>query len=262
MEAARSSQRARAVIGREKSDSLSFLDLGILTVDLAGFDAGRKYCGLVRRLSAAISTDLEVSEGISMAVPNAVGESVLMGGGERKRKRGSEPSAPLSKWRTEGEQRIYSSRLIEALRRVCQSSASAPSASSSDHVRSCAVRKAADRVLAVSARGRTRWSRAILSGRTLKHRVRPKGSRPKPVISAIVARAAAQRRKTPALEKKTRVLGRLVPGCRKLPLPSLLEEASGYITALEMQVRAMSTIAEAFSAAGSASLPPIHANPM
>ncbi|XP_074582408.1 transcription factor bHLH148-like isoform X2 [Curcuma longa] len=195
-----------------------------------------------------------------MAVPNAVGESVLAGGGERKRKRGSEP--PLAKWRTEGEQRIYSSRLIEALRRVCQSSDSAPSASSSDHVRSCAVREAADRVLAVSARGRTRWSRAILSGRTLKHRVRPKARRPKPVSTACVARAAAQRRKPPALEKKTRVLGRLVPGCRKLSLPSLLEEASDYITALEMQVRAMSAIAEAFSAAGSASLPPTHANPM
>lgn len=216
---------------------------------------------MVRSLSAATSTDLEVSKGISMALPNAVGESVLAGGGERKRKRSHRSEPPLVKWRTEGEQRIYS-RLIEALRRVWQSSASAPSASSSDHVRSCGVREAADRVLAVSARGRTRWSRAILSGRTLKHRVRPKAGRPKPASAACIARAAEERRKTPALEKKTRVLGRLVPGCRKLHLPSLLEEASDYITALEMQVRAMSAIAEAFSAAGSASLPPTHAHPL
>ncbi|XP_042410578.1 transcription factor bHLH148-like isoform X1 [Zingiber officinale] len=194
-----------------------------------------------------------------MAVSDAVGEAAVGGGGERKRKRGSKPVP--AKWRTEGEQRIYSSKLIDALRRVRRSSASAPSSPSSppsDHVRNREVREAADRVLAVSARGRTRWSRAILSRRTLRRRVRLRACRPKPGSAACVSRAAAERRKSPAVEKKTRVLGRLVPGCRKLPLPSLLEEVWDYIPALEMQVRAMNAIAEAFSTAGGAPSSPTH----
>ncbi|RZR90410.1 hypothetical protein BHM03_00018287 [Ensete ventricosum] len=186
-----------------------------------------------------------------MAISNAEGESAAKeGGGGRKRKRREEPS--LAKWRTQGEQRTYSSKLIEALRRVRRSSA-AGAAAATHHARSRAVREAADRALAAAARGRTRWSRAILSGRTLKRRIRPGCFRPKPVGSSAVARAAAAERGKPAtLEKKARVLGRLVPGCRKLSLPTLLEEVSDYIAALEMQVRAMSAIADALSAASSA----------
>ncbi|BBG93048.1 sequence-specific DNA binding transcription factor [Prunus dulcis] len=51
----------------------------------------------------------------------------------------------------------------------------------------------------------------------------------------------------PAVQKKVRVLGRLVPGCRKQPLPVILEEATDYIAALEMQVRAMSRLAQLLS---------------
>ncbi|RRT44441.1 hypothetical protein B296_00040387 [Ensete ventricosum] len=182
-----------------------------------------------------------------MAISNAEGESAAKeGGGGRKRKRREEPS--LAKWRTQGEQRTYSSKLIEALRRVRRSSA-AGAAAATHHARSRAVREAADRALAAAARGRTRWSRAILSGRTLKRRIRPGCFRPKPVGSSA---AAALRGKPATLEKKARVLGRLVPGCRKLSLPTLLEEVSDYIAALEMQVRAMSAIADALSAASSA----------
>ncbi|XP_042401632.1 transcription factor bHLH147-like [Zingiber officinale] len=183
-------------------------------------------------------------------------------GGERKRKRGveassssssSSSSSAVAKWRTEGEQRNYSSKLIAALRRV-RSATPSPAGSR-------AVREAADRALAVAARGRTRWSRAILLSSKIPSLKRSRlllrrraTFRPKPFA------AAGRSSRPPALEKKTRVLGRLVPGCRKLPLPSLLEEVSDYIAALQMQVRAMSAFAQILSAtsdtAGTPSPPP------
>ncbi|WOL10264.1 hypothetical protein Cni_G19018 [Canna indica] len=225
----------------------------------------------VEVLFSATRTELEISKGFvwegrfGMAVLNAEGETAAKeSGGERKRKRRAEPS--LSKWRTEGEQKTYSSKLIEALRHVRRSSPAGPiltaaaAATATDHPQSRAVRQAADRALAVAARGRTRWSRAILCGRTLKRRVRPRVGRPKPVGAS--AAREAERNKPPALEKKAKVLGRLVPGCRKLALPTLLEEVSDYIAALEMQVRAMSAIAEVLSGTGVASSSPPSAEPI
>ncbi|URD80241.1 Redoxin [Musa troglodytarum] len=197
--------------------------------------------------------------GFEMAISNAGGDPAARngGGGERKRKRWADP--PVAKWRTEREQKTYSFKLIEAIRRVRRSSAAA----ATDHSRSRAVRAAADRALAVAARGRTRWSRAILSGRKLKLWDRARACRRKPLGSITAASASASashttpKSKPPTLERKARVLGRLVPGCRKLPLPTLLEEASDYIAALEMQVRAMSAIAEILSAAGAAAAEPM-----
>ncbi|KAK8940264.1 Transcription factor bHLH149 [Platanthera guangdongensis] len=163
---------------------------------------------------------------------------------ERKRKMIEDDWRPLRrKWRTESEQKIYSSKLLEALRRVRCSTPALP--------RSRAIREAADRALAVAARGRTRWSRAILSSRkpNLKHR-RSAPSSSQSMLSAAGDGGcpAAKKHRPPILEVKASILGRLVPGGRKLSFPTLLDEASDYIAALEMQVRAMSTLTAILSA--------------
>lgn len=163
------------------------------------------------------------------------------------------------KWKSQTQQQIYSSKLVRALNQVRLSpSNEAPR-------RGRAVREAADRVLAVAAKGRTRWSRAILTNRLkLKFR-KPKRQRAstagnsrskKPRVSVLRLKGKS----LPAVQRKVRVLGRLVPGCRKETLPVILEEATDYIAALEMQVRAMSALAELLSAstsvAGTTSAPP------
>ncbi|GKV37912.1 hypothetical protein SLEP1_g45875 [Rubroshorea leprosula] len=167
-------------------------------------------------------------------------------------------------WKSEAQQQIYSSKLIKALNQVSLNSPS-PSAPRGGR----AVRETADRVLAVAAKGRTRWSRAILTNRIkLKFR-KQKRPRASPAVTAAVVtnrakkpRVSVRRLKSkslPAVQRKVKVLGRLVPGCRKQSLPVILEEATDYIPALEMQVRALSTLFELLSgssAAPSSSAPP------
>ncbi|XP_057957332.1 transcription factor bHLH148 [Malania oleifera] len=159
-----------------------------------------------------------------------------------------------ARWKSETEQQIYSSKLLQALRQVRLSpSPSAPR-------RGRAVREAADQALAVAAKGRTLWSRAILTNRIklkfMKHK-RPRAPAPrnlpsrKPKVSILRFKG----KNLPAVQRKARVLGRLVPGCRKEPLPVILEEATDYIAALEMQIRAMSALAELLSDSGSGAGP-------
>ncbi|MBA0632949.1 hypothetical protein Godav_001610 [Gossypium davidsonii] len=172
---------------------------------------------------------------------------------ERKKRRKTEgnPSSfhptqgnrRIKQWRTQREQRIYSSNLIESLRR-------SPTATGNY------ARDMAYRLLAVSAKGRTRWSRAILLGRLAAGAKMRKHKRAKVGANRKLRKPVTnrQKRKMPAVERKLMALGRLVPGCRKLPLANLLEETSDYIAALEMQVRAMTAISE-FLASGGAQPP-------
>nr|WKV22684.1 bHLH16 [Bupleurum chinense] len=158
------------------------------------------------------------------------------------------PNTDQITWKSETQQQLYSSKLLQALRQVrLDSSSSAPR-------RGKAVREAADRVLAATAKGKTRWSRAILTNRlkikfiknSRRRRVAVSGAGrlpKKPKVSILKLKS----KNLPAVQRKARFLGRLVPGCRKQPLPVVLEEASDYIAALEMQVRAMASLADLLS---------------
>ncbi|CAI0446541.1 unnamed protein product [Linum tenue] len=145
------------------------------------------------------------------------------------------------RWRTEAEHRIYSTKLLEALRSSRRSSSSASASGT-------LVRDAADRVLAAAARGSTRWSRAILASRRRLTRVRK--VRRARVIGEARSTDRRKQKPPPAVEKRIRTLSRLVPGCRKAPLPNLLEEVGDYIAALEMQVKAMAALAEILAPGG------------
>lgn len=157
-------------------------------------------------------------------------------------------------WKSETQQQLYSSKLIQALRQVRLDSSpnSIPS-------RSRAVRDTAYRVLATTAKGKTRWSRAILTNRlklkfmkkSRKHKVAvaDRRSAKKPKVSILKLKS----KNLPAVQRKAKVLGRLVPGCRKEAFPVVLEETADYIVALEMQIRAMAAIADLLSGGGSTS---------
>nr|GME20165.1 transcription factor bHLH148-like [Ipomoea batatas] len=175
----------------------------------------------------------------------------------RKKKRSQIPSAQAldvnnnAEWKSEAQQQVYSSKLLKALREVRLNSSSGTKGGR-------AVHEVADRVLAVAAKGRTRWSRAILTNR-LRLKFMKKHNRRQRMV---VATANGNSRLPKKSRRKARVLGRLVPGCRKEPLPVILEEASDYIAALEMQVRAMSALAQLLSGAGSSSSSSAPLNPL
>ncbi|CAL0306884.1 unnamed protein product [Lupinus luteus] len=162
-----------------------------------------------------------------------------------------------TKWKSQTQQHIYSSKLHQAL------TTSPPPRGFK------AVREAADRVLAATGKGRTRWSRAILTNRLkLKFRKQKNNKRQKLTTTATgISRSRKPRvsvlklrgKGLPAVQRKMKFLGRLVPGCRKESLPVILEETIDYIPALEMQIRAMTTLFNLLSASGdaaSATAPP------
>ncbi|GFP87938.1 transcription factor bhlh147 [Phtheirospermum japonicum] len=144
----------------------------------------------------------------------------------------AEPCGP--RWRTDTEQQIYSSKLVDALRGLRRPDTAVAAAN--------AVRDAADRVLAVSAKGRTRWSRALLNRRLSLRLSQIQRKHKRAARPGAESKKPAAQKKLPPVQRKVRDLGRLVPGCRKVSLPSLLEETTDYIAALEMQVKAMAFI--------------------
>ncbi|KAL7596381.1 transcription factor bHLH148 [Lactuca sativa] len=163
----------------------------------------------------------------------------------------------ITSWKSEDRQEAYSSKLFEALRHLRLSSGTS---SHSVSLRGRAVREAADRVLAMAAKGRSRWSRAILSNK-LKHKFMKSNLRQRGAIATATGKSRFKKPRMgilrlksmnlPAVKRKTRDLGRLVPGCRKQPFPIVLEEVADYIAALEMQVKAMAALASIFSAGSS-----------
>ncbi|KAL1211770.1 Transcription factor [Cardamine amara subsp. amara] len=153
----------------------------------------------------------------------------------RRSQRTSEaPASHLSRrWRATAAQKVYSLRLYDALRRSR---------------RSATVRDTADKVLAKTARGATRWSRAILVSRLGTSLRRQRNAKPAWAMAAPVRGVGGRRkRKLSAVGNRVRVLGGLVPGCRRTALPELLDETVDYIAALEMQVRAMTALSKILS---------------
>ncbi|XP_027920580.1 transcription factor bHLH149-like [Vigna unguiculata] len=150
---------------------------------------------------------------------------------KNRRKLAHHASLAPAPWTSQTEHRIYATNLLHALRR------NSPAAASD-------VRAAADRALAATAKGRTRWSRAILANPFGRWKRRHHKKARKSGAGLMKKRTPEIRRTVPPLQKKARALGRLIPGCRKVPFPKLLEEAGDYISALEMQVRAMTALAD------------------
>ncbi|ESQ49480.1 hypothetical protein EUTSA_v10021539mg [Eutrema salsugineum] len=145
----------------------------------------------------------------------------------RRSRRSSEAPAihHSRRWRATAAQKVYSLKLYDALRRSR---------------RSTTVRDTADKVLAATAHGTTRWSRAILVSRLGTSLSRHRNAKP----ASAVRRGGGRRRKLSAVGNRVRVLGGLVPGCRRTALPELLDETADYIAALEMQVRAMTALSK------------------
>ncbi|KAH7658372.1 Retrovirus capsid N-terminal protein [Dioscorea alata] len=153
--------------------------------------------------------------------------SIELGSSSVKKPRTGSLNQAQIKWRTGAQERIYNRRLIEALRATRAATTPGPHA----------VKEAADSALAITARGQSRWSRAILTSRLRRRKL------------LTAAKAGSSGCEGGKVGERLRALGKLVPGCRRLPAPTLLEEAADYVAALQMQVKTMRALADALSAA-------------
>ncbi|GAB2239055.1 hypothetical protein Droror1_Dr00024968 [Drosera rotundifolia] len=136
------------------------------------------------------------------------------------------------RWKSAAEHHSYSSNLIATLRRT-----KTESSSTKPHSAARIVRETADRVLALAARGRTRWSRSILKQRRVRSGSRNRHRRSREVRSK---EAVIRRRMKGRVERKVTELGRLVPGCAGVV--EFEELVADYVAALEMQEKAIAAI--------------------
>ncbi|CAL0334464.1 unnamed protein product [Lupinus luteus] len=112
------------------------------------------------------------------------------------------------KWNSQKHQHLYSSKLRQALTTL----------NLTGNLHRKQVREAADKVLAVTAKGRTRWSRTILTNR-LKLKFRKKHNRERVVSSSTGSNRSKKQTRFSMLrfktvqtfQRKVKVLGRLVP---------------------------------------------------
>lgn len=160
--------------------------------------------------------------------------SIVIKNNNQPENRKNKSQADSTAWKSASDHKIYASKLVDALRTRTSGST---------------VRETADRVLALSAKGRSRWSRAIITNRLklqmkmIKHKNKRKNTKVAATKrSKNLIRTPPVKKRLLAVQEKARDLSRLVPGCRKITFPNLLDEVSDYIAALEMQVRAMSAL--------------------
>ncbi|KAG5548998.1 hypothetical protein RHGRI_014394 [Rhododendron griersonianum] len=139
-------------------------------------------------------------------------------------------------WKSDAEQQTYSVKLIEALSQRSHGDSSRMAAVS-------AVRETADRLLATAAKGRTRWTYIIHVVRLKLNKNKHKKQKKRKAAGFIRSMKPEAKKQISAAQRKARFLSWLVPGCQKLSFLNLLEEATDYIAALEMQVRAMTELA-------------------
>ncbi|KAL6883627.1 hypothetical protein ACP4OV_011041 [Aristida adscensionis] len=149
-----------------------------------------------------------------------------------RKTRPKRPATPQTMWRTGTLHKIYGEHLLDALLVMVAVGAT----------QAWAVKQVADFALALTARGQTRWSRAIqLAGGAVDTKAN----------AAATAASSAGRPRSIKVKVKLQlcVLRRLVPGCRKLSNnAALLEETADYVAALEMQVKTMRALADVLAA--------------
>lgn len=175
-------------------------------------------------------------------------------------------------WKT-GFQQKYLSRLVAILRRARIQRATSVS------TRGRTVKFAADLSLAMTSRGRTAWSRAIIrkylfwlrKSRCLLRGVKSRGnfgsvSRSVHARSRLGRKIAVSKKfgrrllRTASrtghhcneeaghtVASRVQTLRMLVPGSQGLDTATFLKDAAGYIVALKMQVQAMQALADCYS---------------
>ena len=153
------------------------------------------------------------------------------------------PQQQASKWRSGTQHKIYGRRLLDALRATGGGQPRAVKARGRFGAGAHGARP--DALEPRNPAGRRRVL-VKAGGKIRRRHRRPQHAKSK---AAAFAGAAADSKEGGKVQERLRVLGRLVPGCRKLPSPELLEEAVDYVAALQMQVNTMRALADALAAA-------------